>query len=128
MVCDLQKSGLQIIIASQQNVLRNLFTKSNDEVLTTSCICTYLFLRLKLFLHMWTPIFLTIPPVKKYVTPGKCNIFFNFQYFFQQNNLVKVWNRFRPKVVQKWFKFKFATSKNDSPPQISSLICICSWF
>ena len=38
-------------------MLRSLLAKLNDEVLTTSYVCTYLFLRLKLFLHIRTPIF-----------------------------------------------------------------------
>ena len=50
-------------------MLRSLSTKLNDEVLTTSYTCKYLFLPIKLFLHIQTPIFLTIPLVKKYVTP-----------------------------------------------------------
>ena len=36
LVCNLQKPGPQIMIAGEQNVLRNLLIKSNDEVLTPS--------------------------------------------------------------------------------------------
>ena len=57
LVWNLKKSGQQIIIAGQKNVRNSLLTKSNDEVLTASYTCTYLFLRLKLFLRMWTSIF-----------------------------------------------------------------------
>ena len=41
----------------QQNMLRSLLTKSNNKVLTTPSTCTYLFMCLKLFLHIPTPIF-----------------------------------------------------------------------
>ena len=44
-------------MADQQNVLCSLLTKLNDEVLTASYTCTYLFLGLKLFLHIQTTIF-----------------------------------------------------------------------
>ena len=57
LVWNLKKSGQQIIIAGQKNVRNSLLTKSNDEVLTASYTCAYLFLRLKLFLRMWTSIF-----------------------------------------------------------------------
>ena len=52
LVWNLKKSGQQIIIAGQENVRNSLLTKSNDEVLTASYTCPYLFLRLKLFLRM----------------------------------------------------------------------------
>ena len=52
LVWNLKKSGQQIIIAGQENVRNSLLTKSNDEVLTASYTCAYLFLRLKLFLRM----------------------------------------------------------------------------
>ena len=44
LVCNFQKSGLQIITTGQENVLHSFFTKSNNEVLTTSYTCTYLIL------------------------------------------------------------------------------------
>ena len=50
--CKVQKPGLHIIKAGQKNALRRCFTKSNDEVLTTCFTCTYLLLRLKLFLNI----------------------------------------------------------------------------
>ena len=72
----------KLIIGGQQNVLRSLLRKWNDEVLTTSY--TYKYLRLKQFLILELLI-LTIPPVKKYATPWKCNIF--LKLFFQENNI-----------------------------------------
>ena len=45
------------MIAGQQNVLSSRLVKLNDKKLTTSYKCTYLFLRLKLFLCIGTPIF-----------------------------------------------------------------------
>ena len=44
-------------MAGQQNMLRSLLRKLNDEALTTFYTCKYLILQLKLFLHIRTPIF-----------------------------------------------------------------------
>ena len=51
LLCNLEKSGQQMIIPGQRNVPHSLFTKSIDELLTASYTCTFLLLRI----HMWTP-------------------------------------------------------------------------
>ena len=54
--CSAIYNNLVCKIAGQQNTLRSLLRKLNDEVLTTSNACKYLILQLKLFLHIRTPI------------------------------------------------------------------------
>ena len=84
MLSYLQKSYLQDIIAGQQNVLRSLFTKLNDEVPTTSGTGIYLLLRRNLLLHMVKAYFLTLSRYRNMLPPNNFSIYYNF---FQQINL-----------------------------------------
>ena len=72
LVCDLQKPGLQIVIAGQKNVLRSLFTTDN--------FWTYLFLRLKL-LYMCELLFFDITPGNRNVLPTETLKLFLFSNF-----------------------------------------------
>ena len=69
-------------------MLRVLLTKLNDEVLTSSSTCTYLFLQLKLFLHIQTPIFDNTPG-KEICYALKIRYFFRF-FFSAKQSQVKV--------------------------------------
>ena len=69
-------------------MLRVLLTKLNDDVLTSSSTCTYLFLQLKLFLHIQTPIFDNTPGKEIYYT---LKIWYFFRFFFSaKQSQVKV--------------------------------------
>ena len=61
-----------------------LFTKSNDEVLTTSRTCTYLIMRLKLFQHMRTRIFCYYPGYRNLLPPENLIFFYLFKVSYQK--------------------------------------------
>ena len=70
-------------------MLLSFFTRSNDEVLTTSDTCIYLRLRLKLFLHMRTAIFWHYTQHQNALPPENVMSFSIF--FAAKESLVEVW-------------------------------------
>ena len=115
------------MIPGQQNMIRSLLTKLNEEKLTTFYTCKYLFLRLELFLHIRTPIFLTIPLVKKYVTRWKSNIFFNF--FFRNNlNLNLLPAEMIPPRLNKVNIYNLGQKVGDKLTKLSEIGFSIEWF